>query len=204
MESADKVNCTHSRDGVVHANSDCQHRDTWPTRLRVWSRVPKRTDARIHWWVVAWVLVLAHYASNLLSPTNPFGQEVQASQSISTLALGAICFILSNVVAHETRSVTRGFAVGMMTMAMVCLNLIIFSPAPPWRLYIPFILHHVGIAVALQKNLRNRPRIFYALSTTSALGLLGILVILWVGKPEMLILRDLNGAVCLCRRRILA
>jgi len=29
--------------------------------------------------------------------------------SISTLALGAICFVLSNVVVHESRRVTLGF-----------------------------------------------------------------------------------------------
>jgi diguanylate cyclase (GGDEF)-like protein/PAS domain S-box-containing protein len=147
----------------------------------------ERTDARIQWWVAAWVFVLAHYASNLLNSSNPFGQEVQASLSISTLLLGAICFVLSNVVVHETRRVTLGFAVAMMTMAMVCLNLVIFGPAPLWRLYIPFILQHVGIGVALQKNLRNRPRIFYALSTTNALGLLCIIVTLRMRQPEMLI-----------------
>jgi len=42
-------------------------------------------------------------------PLHSVGQEVQASLSISTLALGAICFVLSNVVVHESRRVTLGF-----------------------------------------------------------------------------------------------
>jgi hypothetical protein len=58
-----------------------------------------------------------------LTPSNRFAHEVQASLNISTLALGAICFILSIVVVHETRRVPLAFAIGMMTMAMVCLNL---------------------------------------------------------------------------------
>src|ERR1700727_1578113 len=100
----------------------------------------KRATSRLRCWVIAWVLVLAHFSALLL----PASQTLIDSISTSTLLLSGLCFLLSASAVFEAavgRALTT-FGIGIP--GLFYFNYVILGGARCW----PLSLAAIAVAVA--------------------------------------------------------
>src|ERR1700744_2534610 len=95
----------------------------------------KRATARLRGWVIAWILVLLHFASLLLPAGSPKSQEVVDSLSLSTLLLSGLCFLFSASIIFNSRVGRALVALGIGVPALFYTNYLIFDGPLAWPLY---------------------------------------------------------------------
>lgn len=146
-----------------------------------------RPNKQVRLWVAAWLFVMAHFCFELWSPNSLFWEHLQESLSFNALVLAGICFVLSNIIIHETTQETKRIGVWLISTNLLCTNLILFGPPPLGILYVLVIVQHIGGLAGCWKNLRDRAPILYSLSAIQILGLVWMLAALQLHQPEILI-----------------
>src|SRR5580692_142470 len=96
----------------------------------------KRASARLRYWVIAWILVLLHFAALLVPATTVQGQNLVDSLSISALLLSGLCFLFSASAIFQSPlgSALTGFGIGIP--ALFYTNYLVFGGSHQWPLYL--------------------------------------------------------------------
>jgi len=96
----------------------------------------KRASARLRYWVIAWILVLLHFAALLVPATSVQGQELVDSLSISALLLSGLCFLFSASAIFQSPAGSALAGLGIGVPGLFYTNYLIFGGAHLWPLYL--------------------------------------------------------------------
>src|SRR5580700_9382791 len=72
-----------------------------------------RPSARLRYWIIGWLFVVAHFAILLIHPATDSAVALAASAGVSTLLLCAVSFMLA---AHRVR---LGLKIGFLHVALL-------------------------------------------------------------------------------------
>jgi diguanylate cyclase (GGDEF)-like protein/PAS domain S-box-containing protein len=122
----------------------------------------KRASTRLRCWVIAWVLVLAHFTALLL----PVGQTLIDSLSISTLLLSGLCFLLSASAVFESQVGRVLAALGIGVPGLFYVNYVVFGGSRRWPLYLAALAVTVAGTVLAWKLCRERIRVWEVITLT--------------------------------------
>jgi diguanylate cyclase (GGDEF)-like protein/PAS domain S-box-containing protein len=142
----------------------------------------KRATSRLRCWVVAWILVLLHFASLMLPAASPWAEEVVSSLSLSTLLLSGVCFLFSASVVFEslTGRILVAFGIGMP--ALFYTNYLIFDGPRLFPLYGAAIIVAVSGSVLAWTLCRERSRMWAMIALTFVAG--GLWTVLSLARQE--------------------
>jgi diguanylate cyclase (GGDEF)-like protein/PAS domain S-box-containing protein len=62
----------------------------------------KRPTARVRFWLIGWIFVLAHFGAEMFHPASSAGQNLLDFVSLSSLAMCGVCFVLSECTARHS------------------------------------------------------------------------------------------------------
>jgi diguanylate cyclase (GGDEF)-like protein/PAS domain S-box-containing protein len=94
----------------------------------------KRASARLRYWVIAWILVLLHFAALLVPATTVRGQALVDSLSISALLLSGVCFLFSASAISQSPTGSALAGLGIGVPALFYTNYLIFGGVHRWPL----------------------------------------------------------------------
>jgi len=132
----------------------------------------KRATARLRCWVIAWILVLLHFAALLLPAASLRAQEVVDSLSLSTLLLSGLCFVFSASVVFKSRAGRGLVTFGIGVPGLFYTNYLIFDGPRLWPLYASTAVVAVAGIVLASKLCRGRSRVWAAITLTFSAGAL--------------------------------
>jgi diguanylate cyclase (GGDEF)-like protein/PAS domain S-box-containing protein len=121
-----------------------------------------RASTRLRCWVIAWVLVLAHFTALLL----PAGQTLIDSLSISTLLLSGLCFLLSASAVFESQVGRALAAFGIGVPGLFYINYVVFGGSRRWPLYMAALAVAGAGAVLAWMLCRERIRVWGVITLT--------------------------------------
>ncbi len=122
----------------------------------------KRATARLRFWVIAWILVLLHFAALLVPAASVRGQELVDSLSISALLLSGLCFLFSASVIFKSLEGRALAAFGIGVPALFYTNYLIFDGPRQWPLYAAATAVAVAGMVLAWRLCRGRSRVWAA------------------------------------------
>jgi len=128
-----------------------------------------RPSARLRYWIVGWLFVIAHFAILLINPATDSGVALAASVGLSALILSAVAFMLA---AHRVR---LGPKIGLLHVALLSLPAIfyifaaVFDVARTPVLILLALVAEAGVIVVFRR-LWLRHRIVQRLTLVSAVA----------------------------------
>ena len=120
----------------------------------------KRATARLRCWVIAWILVLLHFAALLVPAASVRGQELVDSLSLSALLLSGLCFLFSASVIFKSLEGRALAAFGIGVPALFYTNYLIFDGPHQWPLYAAATASTVAGMVLAWRLCRGRSRVW--------------------------------------------
>jgi len=127
-----------------------------------------RPDDRFRCWIGCWLCILAHFATDLWSPTSALGLNLQASINVSSLAVAGIFLVVSTVVLAYGRR--KGFLLGSLlaVTTLPCMVLAIAAPEKTWLL-LTAVLARQAMALFLAVQDRSRRQRFVVIAVSACL-----------------------------------
>jgi diguanylate cyclase (GGDEF)-like protein/PAS domain S-box-containing protein len=144
----------------------------------------KRATLRLRCWVVAWVLVLAHFTALLL----PVRQTLIDSLSLSTLLLSGVCFLLSASAVVETRLGRALAAFGIGIPGLFYVNYVVFGASRRWPMYLAAAAVAVAGTMLAWKLCRQRTRVLAVITLAFVAGGVWSFTGIAYGQPDQGIL----------------
>jgi diguanylate cyclase (GGDEF)-like protein/PAS domain S-box-containing protein len=80
----------------------------------------KRATARLRYWILGWMFVLAHFGIELWQPKADFAATIVGSISLSALCLCGVCFLLS------CSLISRGPKRGIISVALITVPVLLY------------------------------------------------------------------------------
>ena len=143
-----------------------------------------RASTRLRCWVIAWVLVLAHFTVLLL----PLGQTLIDSLSTSTLLLSGLCFLLSASAVFESQ-VDRGLAaLGIGIPGLFYVNYVVFGGSRQWPLHMAALAVTAAGTVLAGMLCRERIRVWGVITLTFVVAGVWSAIGIAQGQPDQGIL----------------
>ena len=144
----------------------------------------KRATTRLRCWVAAWVLILFHFASLLVTAVPGWKQGLIDSISISTLLLSGLCFLFSAapVIATPMARALVGGGIGLP--ALFYINYCIFSETQSWPLYAAGTAAAVCGVVLATMLCRGRSMVWGAIVLAFTAGEIWTVVAIAHHQPE--------------------
>ena len=152
----------------------------------------KRATARLRSWVIAWILVLLHFAALLVPAASVRGQELVDSLSLSALLLSGLCFLFSASVIFKSLEGRALAAFGIGIPALFYTNYLIFDGPHQWPLYAAATASTVAGMVLAWRLCRGRSRVWAAITLAFAAGGIWTVVSLVRQQPDYGILALLS------------
>jgi diguanylate cyclase (GGDEF)-like protein/PAS domain S-box-containing protein len=130
----------------------------------------KRASARLRYWVIAWILVLLHFAVLLVPASAGLGQDLVDGLSISALLLSGLCFLFSASAIFQSPlgSALTGFGIGIP--ALFYINYLVFGGSHPWPLYLAAAASSIVGMVLAWRLCRGRSRVWAVITIAFAGG----------------------------------
>jgi diguanylate cyclase (GGDEF)-like protein/PAS domain S-box-containing protein len=126
----------------------------------------KRATSRLRCWVIAWVLVLAHFTALLL----PAAETLVDSLSTSTLLLSGLCFLLSASAVFESPVGRALAAFGIGIPGLFYVNYVIFGAPQRWPLYLAATAATAAGTVLAGTLCRQRARVWAVITLAFVAG----------------------------------
>jgi diguanylate cyclase (GGDEF)-like protein/PAS domain S-box-containing protein len=152
----------------------------------------KRATARLRSWVIAWILVLLHFAAQLVPAAAGRGQEVVDCLSISALLLSGLCFLFSASVIFKSLEGRALCTFGIGVPALFYTNYLIFDGPRLWPLYAAATVTSGAGIVLAWRLCRGRSRVWAAITLAFAGGGIWTIVSLAHQQPDRGILALLS------------
>ena len=130
----------------------------------------KRASARLRYWVIAWLLVLLHFAALLVPATSVHGQELVDSMSISALLLSGLCFLFSASAIFQSPAGSALAGLGIGVPALFYTNYLIFGGAHLWPLYLSAAACSSAGVLLAWKLCRGRSRVWAVITLAFTAG----------------------------------
>jgi diguanylate cyclase (GGDEF)-like protein/PAS domain S-box-containing protein len=140
----------------------------------------KRATSRVRCWVIAWVLVLAHFTALLL----PARETIVDGLSISTLLLAGLCFLLSPSVVFNAPVGRALAALGIGIPGLFYVNYDVFGASHRWPLYLTAVASSVAGIVLAWTLCRERTRVCSVITFAFLAGGVWSVVSLAYGQPD--------------------
>src|ERR1700761_863849 len=130
----------------------------------------KRSSARLRYWVIAWILVLVHFAALLVPAASVHGQELVDCLSISSLLLSGLCFLFSASAIFQSRAGSALVGLGIGVPALFYTNYLIFDGPRVWPLYLASLAGSSAGVFLAWKLCRGRSRVWAVMTLAFAGG----------------------------------
>jgi diguanylate cyclase (GGDEF)-like protein/PAS domain S-box-containing protein len=144
----------------------------------------KRATARLRCWVLAWILVLLHFAALLVPATSGWTQDLVNSLSISALVLSGLCFLFSAPVISEEAAGRALVAFGIGLPALFYANYLVFDGPRQWPLYAATTVSTVAGIVLAWRLCRGRSRVVAVIILAFSVGEIWTVLALAHHAPE--------------------
>jgi diguanylate cyclase (GGDEF)-like protein/PAS domain S-box-containing protein len=112
-----------------------------------------RPDDRLRCWITGWLCVLAHFAADLIVPSDPFWFKLLNCLSFDALALAGICFVVSTMILTKSRAAGLRLGVVLAVITLPCLSLAVLGFKNVWVLSLLILVRQV---VAIRGASRER------------------------------------------------
>jgi diguanylate cyclase (GGDEF)-like protein/PAS domain S-box-containing protein len=116
-----------------------------------------RPDDRLRCWVVAWLCVLTHFASELFNPASVVWSQVRDCAGVDALALAGIFLIVSTMVLTEGRKAAMRLGLLLTVLTLPLLSLASIRPWSAWLLSL-LVLTRQATCIALAARARSNHR----------------------------------------------
>lgn len=113
-----------------------------------------RPDDRQRCWIAGWLCVLAHSATALFTPSDPFWHKLLSCISFDILGLAGICFVVSTLILTESRAVGLRVGIVLAVSTLPCLSLASIGFESAWVLSVLILVRQ---AIAIRLAIRRRP-----------------------------------------------
>jgi diguanylate cyclase (GGDEF)-like protein/PAS domain S-box-containing protein len=144
----------------------------------------KRASARLRYWVIAWILVLLHFAALLVPAASAQGQELVDSLSISALLLSGLCFLFSASAIFRSPAGSALAGLGVGVPALFYTNYLIFGGSHHWPLYLAAAASSSAGVILAWTLCRGRSRVWAVITLAFAAGGLWTAVSILRQQPD--------------------
>lgn len=127
-----------------------------------------RRTVRLRYWIVGWLLILAHFALRLLNPASGFWSNLTGAVQVSALMLGGVCFLLASA-RTSARTSFRAWARSFPAIPIaVYVFVVAFGVTNATVLSALFFAFEASFLFFVFKCWQRRPRVLLACSLCAA------------------------------------